>query len=381
MIIICEECGKKYRIDPSKIKGQTAKFRCKECNHIIAVSKPEAKPPEPSPPPFVEPDGEVAGQSQATVETGHAGPSIKTKPRFSLALMPQRLGLRPKMMVLFFILPIIFIAIASLLFLSEMDDLSQLLTGQSSKIVSKMAEDKIASIARSVARQCQLYLLSHPGLRKENFVKDKMFKRLAVQPVGKKGYTALYERPGADGIWRTWAHTNPKIIGINMKKLKKPLGRSFPGFWRVYIGVKKGKESKGYYTWQDKDKTFRDKFMVCTPIEGTRFVVAATTYLDEFTKPVKRLQASSAEMTQQTRLTVWGILGATLLLVGLIVSLFGNRLAGRITSLTEVADRISVGELDAVIDINSKDEIGDLAEAITRMQDSVRLSIERLRHR
>ena len=86
-------------------------------------------------------------------------------------------------------------------------------------------------------------------------------------------------------------------------------------------------------------------------------------------------------MTEKTRFTVWGILGATLLLVGLIVSLFGNRLAGRIKSLTEVADRISVGELDAVIDIDSKDEIGDLAEAITRMQDSVRLSIERLRRR
>jgi predicted Zn finger-like uncharacterized protein len=381
MIIICEECGKKYRIDPSKIKGQTAKFRCKECNHIIAVSKPEAKPPEPSPPPFVEPDGEVIDQMQAAVESVRAGPSTKTKPRFSLALKPQRLSLRPKMMVLFFVFPIIFIAVASLLFLNEMDDLSQLLTGQSSKIVSKMAEDKIASIARSVARQCRLYMLSHPGLRKENFAKDKMFKRLAVQPVGKKGYTALYERPGGDGIWRTWAHTNPKIIGIDMKKLKKPLGPNFPGFWRVYIGVKKGKESSGYYTWQDKDKTFRDKFMVCTPIEGTRFVVAATTYLDEFTRPVKRLQASSAELTRQTRLTVWGILGATLLLVGLIVSIFGNRLAGRIKSLTEVADRISVGELDAVIDINSKDEIGDLAEAITRMQDSVRLSIERLRRR
>jgi predicted Zn finger-like uncharacterized protein len=381
MIIICEECGKKYRIDPSKIKGQAAKFRCKECSHIITVSKPEAKPPEPSPPPFVEPDGEVSEQTQAAVESGRAAPAIKTKPRFSLALKPQRIGLRPKMMVLFFVLPIVFIAVASLLFLNEMDNLSQLLTGQSSKIVSKMAEDKIASIARSVARQCQLYLLSHPGLRKENFAKDKVFKRLAVQPVGKKGYTALYERPGSDGIWRTWAHINPKIIGINMKKLKKPLGRNFPGFWKIYVGVKKGKESRGYYTWQDKDKTFRDKFMVCTPIEGTRFVVAATTYLDEFTRPVKRLQVESAELTQQTRLTVWGILGATLLLVGLIVSLFGNRLAGRIKSLTEVADRISVGELDAVIDIESKDEIGDLAEAITRMQDSVRLSIERLRRR
>jgi predicted Zn finger-like uncharacterized protein len=381
MIIICEECGKKYRIDPSKIKGQTAKFRCKECNHVIAVSKPEAKPPEPSAPPFVEADGEVTKQTQTAVESGRAGPSIKTKPRFSLALKPQRLGLRPKMMVLFFILPIIFIAVASLLFLSEMDNLSQLLTGQSSTIVSKMAEDKIASIARSVSRQCQLYLLSHPGLRKENFAKDKMFKRLAVQPVGKKGYTALYERPGTDGIWRTWAHPNPKIIGINMKKLKKVLKGNFPGFWKIYIGVRKGKESSGRYTWQDKDKTFRKKYMVCTPIEGTRYVVAATTYLDEFTRPVKRLQSSSAELTQQTRLTVWGILGATLLLVGLIVSVFGNRLAGRIKSLTEVADRISVGELDAVIDIESKDEIGDLAEAIARMQDSVRLSIDRLRRR
>ena len=381
MIIICEECGKKYRIDPSKIKGQTAKFRCKECSHIIAVSKPAPKPPEPSPPPFVEPDGEVAAQPQAAVEAAMADPSPKAKSRFSLGLNSQRMGLRPKMMVLFFLLPIIFIAIAGFLFLNEMDDLSNLLTGQSSKIVSRMAEDKIASIARSTARQCQLYLVSHPGLRKENFQKDKTFRSIAVQPVGKKGYTALYELPDDKGIWRTWAHTNPKIIGINMKKLKKVLKGNFPGFWKVYVGVKKGRESKGYYRWQDKDKTFRDKFMVCTPVAGTRYVVAATTYLDEFTKPVKRLEANSAEMTRSTRFTVWGILGATLLLVGLIVSLFGNRLAGRIKSLTEVADRISVGELDAVIDINSKDEIGDLADAITRMQDSVRLSIERLRRR
>ena len=381
MIIICEECGKKYRIDPSKIKGQSAKFRCKECSHIIAVSKPAPKPPEPAPPPFVEPEGEVAVQARAAVETGSAGPSLKTKRRFNLGMNSQRIGLRPKMMVLFFLLPIIFIAIAGYLFLNEMDNLSNLLTGQSSKIVSRMAEDKIASIARSTARQCQLYLLNRPGLRKENFQKDKTFKRLAIQKVGKTGYTALYELPDNNGIWRTWAHPNAKIIGINMKKLKKVLKGNFPGFWKVYVGVRKGKESKGYYRWQDKDKTFRDKFMVCTPVEGTRYIIAATTYLDEFTKPVKRLEASSAEMTRSTRLTVWSILGATLLLVGLIVSLFGNRLAGRIKSLTEVADRISVGELDAVIDIDSKDEIGDLADAITRMQDSVRLSIERLRRR
>ncbi|MGD8304255.1 MAG: zinc-ribbon domain-containing protein, partial [Desulfobacterales bacterium] len=40
MIVICEECGKKYRIDPSKIKGDAARFKCRVCMHMIMVSKP-----------------------------------------------------------------------------------------------------------------------------------------------------------------------------------------------------------------------------------------------------------------------------------------------------------------------------------------------------
>jgi HAMP domain-containing protein len=218
-------------------------------------------------------------------------------------------------------------------------------------------------------------------LRKEKFAEDKSFKRLAVQKVGKKGYTALYQRPDPDGIWRTWAHVNPKIIGIDMKTLKKPLGKNFRGFWRVFSGVKGGKESKGYYRWQDKDGTFRDKFMVCTPIEGTPYAVAATTYIDEFTRPMMMLEDRSAKQVKKSRKTVRDILVGILLLIGIIVSFYGSRLAGRIKSLTDVADRISVGELGAEVTTKSNDEIGDLAEAISRMQDSVRLSIERLRRR
>ncbi|MBW2118611.1 MAG: HAMP domain-containing protein, partial [Deltaproteobacteria bacterium] len=196
-----------------------------------------------------------------------------------------------------------------------------------------------------------------------------------------KGYTALYELPDSNGVWRTWAHANPKIIGIDMSKLKKPLGRNFPGFWRVYSGVKGGKESKGYYTWKDKDGSVRDKFMVCTPVEGTRYIVAATTYLDEFTMPIKDVEARAKKQAVETRNIIFAILAGTIILIGIIVSLYGHSLTGRIKSLTNTADRISLGELDAEIEIKSKDEIGDLAEAIARMQDSIRLSIERLRRR
>jgi HAMP domain-containing protein len=39
MIAICEECGQKHRLAPEIIKGPSATFKCKSCNHIITVRK------------------------------------------------------------------------------------------------------------------------------------------------------------------------------------------------------------------------------------------------------------------------------------------------------------------------------------------------------
>jgi HAMP domain-containing protein len=285
------------------------------------------------------------------------------------------------MLILFLFVPMIFMAGASLFYLWQFETTTDLLTRESTKFVNRMAEEKIADISVAVAMQCKLYLLSHPELKKEDFGRDMGFKSLAVQKVGLTGYTALYQLPGSDGVWRTWAHVNPKIISIDMKTLQGPMGRNFPGFWEIFTGVKGGKKSQGYYTWQDKDGKFRDKFMVCTPIAGTRFVIAATTYLDEFTGPVRMMEASARQFTDRAKMIILAILAATLLLIGLIVFIYGHRLTGKIRSLTDVADRISVGELGMEIETRSKDEIGDLADAIARMQDSIRLSIERLRRR
>ena len=299
MIVICEECGKKYRIDPSKIKGKAASFKCRSCTHLIVVSKPEPppEPPETEPRPTLE-------SITTTIDDDATGPMADADPapETSRRRRTKGLGLRAKMLLLFMLVPIILMAGASLLYLLQLETMSNLLTRESSKFVNQMAEEKIADISAGVAMQCKLYLLSHPDLIREDFNEDMGFKTLAVQKVGLTGYTALYELPGTDGVWRTWAHVNKKIIGIDMSKLKKPLGRNFPGFWKVYIGVKGGKKSQGYYTWQDKDGKFRDKFMVCTPVAGTRYVVAATTYMDEFTGPVKRMQARAKELTDRARL-------------------------------------------------------------------------------
>jgi len=47
MLVICEDCAKKYNVDESRIKGEKARFSCYECGHIIVVKKPKAVEPAP----------------------------------------------------------------------------------------------------------------------------------------------------------------------------------------------------------------------------------------------------------------------------------------------------------------------------------------------
>lgn len=382
MIVICEECGKKYQVDPSKIKGKEAMGKCHACGNRIMVTKPDESPEEPLLSPLT--TEEVSVEAVDPGGTRIQGEEQKTQSMKAVKLAGtkgRRMGLKSKIFILFFFIPIILILLAGWLYMGQLKNLSVLISDESSKVVTGLAEQIIGDKARSVADQVGLYLKSHPGLNREQFFPNEEFRKVAVQTVGKTGYSALHAVPDENGIWRNWAHANAKIVGIDMAGLEKPMGKSFAGFWKVFSAGKDGKESRGYYTWQEKDGSFREKYMVCTPVTGTPYVIAATTYLDEFTMPITRLENRAKEMTANTRNIVFGILGATLLLIGFTVALYGQRLTGKIKSLTDLAERISVGEMDAEINIDSRDELGDLAQAISRMQDSIRLSIERLRRR
>jgi len=231
MIVICEECGKKYRLDPAKIKGKAASFNCRICAQSIVVSKAQLPPPEPAAPkptsqpkatlepitPIVENSDAAAVSETRGVGTGTAEPEIRRRRRAG------RFGLRAKMLMLFVAIPMVFMAGAGLFYIWQFDSTTDMLIREIVKSVNQMAEEKIGDISAAVAMQCKLYLLSHPELKKEDFSKDMGFKYLAVQKVGLTGYTFLYQLPGTDGAWRTWAHVNPKIIGIDMSTLKKSL--------------------------------------------------------------------------------------------------------------------------------------------------------------
>ncbi len=76
------------------------------------------------------------------------------------------------------------------------------------------------------------------------------------------------------------------------------------------------------------------------------------------------------------------VLGVSAFLLAVALAMvIARSILNPINRLVEVADRMSLGELDVEFDVSSKNEVGRLAESLQRMQMSLRGAIERLRAR
>ncbi len=247
MVVICEECGKKYRVDPSKIQGKAASFKCRVCSHIIMVFKARVTSSQSDYKAKMQPTTLIDDQlDTGEAESKNGMPAIdKAKADTRYRRKPGGFGLRAKMLLLFLLIPLILMTGVSLFYLWHFDTNSRLLIRETSKIVTQLAKEKSANISAT---------------------------------------TAMMQ---------------------------------------------------------------------------------------------SRVKAS----TRDARIIALILLGVTLLLISIIVFVYTNRLTKKIKTLAEVAERISQGELKLKIETKSRDEIGELAEAIARMQDSIRLSIERLQRR
>ncbi|MFP4532790.1 MAG: HAMP domain-containing protein [Desulfobacterales bacterium] len=393
MTVICEECGKVYHIDPDKVeqyKGKNIRVRCGECGHVTNLSKLIEEQEAAASQPFGGGAGTGAAEtpSRTPAEEPPSAPREERRSRaeISSARPSGFLGLRGKMMFLFLVIPILLIAATGFFSQQQLNKLATSITEESTELVLQEGKEKLMQKARDVALQCEIYLRNHPGLEREDFNYDPEFSGIAVQNVGETGYSCLIQWPEPDKgqDWTIWAHPNPNIIGIDdIDMIRKALGPHFDKFWEVLTGAKGGSETEGFYSWKDPDGKIRDKYMAVSPIEleGKPFLLMTTAYIDEFTQKTESLEGTAMQMARNTRNINFGILIGAIIIIGLCIIIYGYRITRNIQYLTEAADRISVGDLEAEIEVKSKDEIGNLADAISRMQDSLRFSIERLRRR
>jgi HAMP domain-containing protein len=249
---------------------------------------------------------------------------------------------------------------------------------ESRSSLDRLGEKMIKEKAIDVAAQIEIFIKTHAKMKREDILRDPWLKSIAVQKVGETGYTAVHDDQGIN-----YFHANPKIVGTDLHDLSKTL----PAFWKILEASLKGPAS-GYYDWKDADGRIRPKYMYLAPVKDTDLIVAATTYIDEFSRPAKAMEGKMKQIERtyledyQDRIKIFYLVILCVIIVLLVrIYFYARSVIHPIRYLSEVADKISMGELDTRIQIKGKGEVGVLAQSIERMQTSVKAAIERLQRR
>ena len=304
--IICNYCRRQYRIDENKIKGESARVKCKACGNIIAVTKPQPKKiHEPDltfekTAPFPPVDGSGIAKGAGRVSWLN---SIQTRISAILIILTTA--------ILFVFVLFNYYATKSRIN-SELDHFTRITAERLSKYLAEplwgVEEERIEDSFNSEMMEKRIY-----GI----LVFDRDTKGVFM---GKKR---------DDKNWNI-IPAKSKIKGKFIKK-RMSITRSgdIIGDVEVYV-------------------TF--KFME-----------------EELTRSVITIVIMAI------------VLNITIFFAIFVV--FRNIIIQPIMKLTRVAERMSMGDLNVKIDIQSRNEVGLLVEAIKRMQTSLGMALDMLQDR
>jgi methyl-accepting chemotaxis protein len=449
MIVICEECGKKYKIDPAKIKGEQARFKCKACSHIITVKKqesfekaaPELEPVSESQPTLedIDKSNEYKNEESPSVQAPAPEASSSAK-RVARRKKKAGMGLTSKVILLMLLVSLVPGAVYFIISFKQTNDrIVQDTTRFGTQTVNALSNevsewvDKNFRVLNTVAQL--------PGIQSMNRFEQEILLK-AVQ----KEYPWMYlvfttdingmniarddgkdlrdysDRQyvqditsGKELAWQNLIGKTSKqpalVIAVPIKKNGQTIGVMAAAMTRDTISKRianwhEGKTGYAFLVDQDgkalahPQKAFVEQQKDLSQNPLVKAAQAKKSGLIEFTDAngqaeigfvqktplgwtlaIQQSKAEAFALLKEAQLFAFILMGATFIIVVAIAYFASRAIVMPIRKLTDAANRISVGELGVEIKTTSKDEIGDLAEAITRMQDSIRLSIERLRRR
>jgi methyl-accepting chemotaxis protein len=289
-----------------------------------------------------------------------------------------RFGIFPRVLVFALCVSLIPLAAIVVFAYLDMTGIGDLVLAEGKRSLEELGAHVIEGKARDVASQLDVYLAANPQKTAKELQATPAFQALAVQPVGKTGYTAVQDAQTAVNLF----HKNPKIVNTDLHQLASKL----PEFWKIMEASLGGKDSSGYYDWTEPDGKIRKKYMFITTLknrtaDNVLMGVAATTYLDEFSKPVLDLEQKVSGLIQEKLTLFYLLIGLTALAVVVASFALARTITRPILYLAGVAEEISKGKLGTKIEISRKDEIGVLIEATKRMQRSLALAIRRLQEK
>lgn len=435
MEITCGNCGKQYRIDDTKLRKQVSKLKCKVCESAITVVKPgEAPPPQPPPEPPFEPTPEPpsAPPERATASTPALSTGGKKKVHFGLTFKIVAI------MLLVSLVPFgIFLGLTFQDIRDRIQRDSETIMGETAQGLGQQVDEWLDKNIRALTAAANI-----PGIQSMNASMQEPILK-AVQDaypymylvftldiqgmnVARNDGKALrdysdrdYYQTIADGkdiSWQTLIGKTSKkpalVIAVPIKQ-----GDRLVGVMAAAMTI--GDISKSVAAWRKGETGFAflvDETGKVVAHQIHQYVVTQKNLSNhplimhfkqnKNAEPVAFTDDNGVQQQGYVRGNKYGwvlaiqqsadevfapqrkaerfamyLLILTLLLVLLIAFLAGRSIVKPINELTEIAERMSMGELSIEIKVTSKDEIGQLAEAIRRMQTSLSMAIERLRRR
>jgi methyl-accepting chemotaxis protein len=459
MDISCDACGKKYRVDETKMKGEMARVKCKACNNLMVVTKPRpevinepspapeifepsmppdipeppATPPQPVPPSAVERVPAPVKEESAAHEEDTSAFLSGQKIRF---------GLFGKIIIVMLIVSLLPFAIFWGITLRETNQRirteTEKLLAQTSKGLGEQVDAWInnnVSVLRTVANLDEITSMSREeqepilkAIQKEYPWMYLVFTLGAdgmnvARDDGKslKNYSdRQYYKDVIGGKKLSWQ----TLIGKTSKKpalvLAVPIKRGDRLVGVIAAAMTIDVISENIANWRQGNTGFaflvdEKGFVVSHPNKqyvskrknlnghpliagfrkkGWRTITSNFNATDGETAfgHVRSNNYGWALVLQQQEGEVFAaynrtqefaliLLASTVVLVLIIAWFSARAIVTPIMKLTDAAERMSLGELNVKIDVKSKDEIGLLAQAVGRMQTSLRLAMNRLRRK
>lgn len=315
-----------------------------------------------------------------------------------LMLVPQldrvrpkgRFGIRGKILIPFLALTFISLGIISALAVRSIYEVGHRARVNSFSMGEEVVRTSVAALedlgrvfiqrrATFIAREIGLYIGLKPGLNISTLKDNQELKDIAAQRVGQTGFTMVYDKS-----YTVYFHVEPKMVGATLSKIAGEPSKYLSIIERSLYG-----ESSGYYDWTDERGMTRSKFMSCVPVEGTDLIVAASTYIDEFSAPGEEAQKNMAaavaatskyidDQMERAQLTFMVIIFCVLVIASVVIFLLSRAITGPIQALTKGAEVIGSGELDYHIEAKTGDEIEDLAERFNAMAVALKESYTNL---
>jgi HAMP domain-containing protein/DNA-directed RNA polymerase subunit RPC12/RpoP len=352
MLVICEDCAKKYNIDESLIKGDKARFSCQECGHIIVVKKPEKQEPSPKDneqsvdaKPMTD---EEAMAKLAEMDDPTPASSSASKPAAKTATAPaaSRGKGTPIGVSIFLALIIGFVTVAgafAYLYLKYVPE-----------IINNQIELRTQALSQSFSG-----VIKKPLLLRNYLQVNKEAKRTSKLPG--VAYAAVVNKKGIviAGFFSDLDRFD-KQFAAQVKK------KGFPPEILAQNKLQPGVD-EGHAVLTVGGQQIHDE-AVAIPDTGGEVHVGI--YISEVNDAIHNALVSPLTMT------VAGII----VLVGFLIFIFLTRSITRpMRELTDVANRISLGEMDLAVKPRGPREMRELAVAFERMRFSIKAAMERLR--